>query len=81
MEFSNNQARRRGIAVHGVWDFFYSQDKNGHKKWESTSEGCITIRNKDKPQEIMNKIQGDSLIYSYYPDKTYLDKSTMIKLK
>lgn len=85
MEFSNDQARGRWIAVHGVWDFFYWSDgwnkkhTKYHKKWESTSEGCITIRHKDNPNEIMNKIKGDSLIYSYYPDMTYLNKSTLIK--
>lgn len=79
MEYSNDQARGRGIAFHGVWDFFYSKTQDGHKAWESTSDGCITIRNKDNPYEIMNKIKWDSLIYSYYPDMTYLNTSKLIK--
>lgn len=77
-EFSNDNATKRWIAVHGVWDFFYARTEKGHRAWESTSEGCITIRNKDNPNEIMNKIKGDSLIYSYYPDMTYLNKSSLI---
>ena len=85
MEYSNNKADVRWIAVHPVQSFFYSS--NGwnrnhtkyHRAWESTSEGCITIRNQDNPGEIMNKIKWDSLIYSYYPDINYLNKSTMIK--
>ena len=79
MEFSNDNARTRWIAVHAVWDFFYWSTKNGHKAGESTSEGCITIRKADNPSEIMDKIKWDSLIYSYYPDMIYLNKSTMIK--
>ena len=80
MEYSNDKANpERWIAVHPVWSFFYSKTGNGHKKWDSTSEGCITILNEDNPGEIMNKIKWDSLIYSYYPDMTYLNKSTMIK--
>ena len=79
MEYSNNNAVNRWIAVHPVWSFFYSRTEKGHKAWDSTSEGCITIRSADNPGEIMNKIKWDSLIYSYYPDMTYLNKSTMIK--
>ena len=79
MEYSNNNAGNRWIAVHPVWSFFYSRTEKGHKAWDSTSEGCITIRSADNPGEIMNKIKGDSLIYSYYPDMTYLTKSVLIK--
>ena len=79
MEYSNDKALDRGIAVHPVWSFFYSRTEKGHKAWDSTSEGCITIRSKDNPNEIMDKIKWDSLIYSYYPDVTYLTKSTLIK--
>jgi hypothetical protein len=79
LEYSNNRARERWIAVHRVWNFFYSRTEKGHKAWDSTSEGCITIRSVDNPDVIMNKIKWDSLIYSYYPDMTYLNKSTMIK--
>lgn len=85
LEYSNNHANTndpktsRWIAVHSVWSFFYSKTENWHKAWDSTSEGCITIRKADNPNEIMNKIKWDSLIYSYYPDMTYLNKSTMIK--
>ena len=79
MEYSNNNAVNRWIAVHPVWSFFYSRTEKGHKAWDSTSEGCITIRSADNPGEIMNKIKWDSLIYSYYPDMTYLNKSTLIK--
>lgn len=79
MEYSNDKARDRWIAVHSVWNFFYSRTEKWHRAWDSTSEGCITIRSVDNPNEIMNKIKWDSLIYSYYPDITYLTKSTMIK--
>lgn len=80
MEYSNNKANpERWIAVHSVWSFFYSKTGNGHKAWESTSEGCITILSRDNPGEIMNKIKWDSLIYSYYPDMAYLNRSTLIK--
>ena len=78
-EYSNNNASKRWIAVHPVWSFFYGSTRNGHRTWESTSEGCITIRSADNPSEIMNKIKWDSLIYSYYPDMTYLTKSALIK--
>lgn len=79
MEYSNDKAKERWIAVHRVWSFFYSRTEKGHKAWDSTSEGCITIRTVDNPDAIMDKIKWDSLIYSYYPDATYLNKSTMIK--
>ena len=80
MEYSNDNANpARWIAVHPVWSFFYSRTENGHKAWESTSEGCITIRTVDNPKEIMDKIRWDSLIYSYYPDLTYLNRSDKIK--
>ncbi len=84
LEYSNNHANTndpktsRWIAIHPVWSFFWSRNGNWHKAWDSTSEGCITILTKDNPGEIMNKIKWDSLIYSYYPDMTYLNKSTMI---
>ena len=85
MEYSNNKANVRWIAVHPVQSFFYSSSgwnrkhTKYHKAWDSTSEGCITIRTVDNPDTIMGKIKWDSLIYSYYPDMTYLNKSTMIK--
>lgn len=78
-EYSNNNAEARWIAVHQVKSFFYWTSANGHKAWDATSEGCITIRSIDDPNGIMNKIKWDSLIYSYYPDMIYLNKSTMIK--
>ena len=79
VEYSNDKASARWIAVHPVRSFFYSRTENGHRAWDSTSEGCITIRSVDNPSDIMNKIKWDSLIYSYYPDMSYLNKSTMIK--
>ena len=79
MEYSNDKAATRWLAVHSVWSFFYSRAGKGHKAGDSTSEGCITILSEDKPVEIMNKIKWDSLIYSYYPDMMYLTRSTMIK--
>lgn len=79
LEYSNSNARKRWIAVHAVWDFFYWSNGKWHKAGDSTSEWCITIRTADNPKEIMNKIKWDSIIYSYYPDMTYLNKSTLIK--
>ena len=79
MEYSNNNADTRWIAVHSVWEFFYSRTDKYHKAGDATSEGCITIRSADNPVEIMEKIKWDSLIYSYYPDMTYLTKSVLIK--
>jgi len=78
MEGSNDNALKRWIAIHEVWDLFWGSTRNGHRKWESTSDGCITIRSDDNPNEIMNKIKWDSLVYSYYPDMTYLNSSRLI---
>lgn len=78
-EYSNNNARQRWIAVHAVWEFFYGRNWKGHRAGESTSEWCITIRSKDNPVEIMDKIKWDSLIYSYYPDVTYFNRSELIR--
>lgn len=85
MEYSNNKSLSRWIAVHPVWSFFYGRSgwnrkhTRYHRAWESTSDGCITIRSVDNPEEIMDKIKWDSLIYSYYPDITYLNKSQLIR--
>ena len=76
--FFNDNAEKRWIAMHGVKNFFYARTEKGHRAWESTSEGCITIRYSDNPNEIMNKIKGGSLIYSYFPDMEYLNKSSWI---
>ena len=84
-EYSNDKSLARWIAMHPVWSFFYSKsgwNRNHtryHRAWESTSDGCITILSVDNPNEIMDKIKWDSLIYSYYPDMTYLSKSELIR--
>lgn len=78
MEGSNDNALKRWLAIHEVWDLFWGSTKNGHRKWESTSDGCITIRSADNPNEIMNKIKWDALVYSYFPDMTYLNSSRLI---
>lgn len=62
IEDSNDNATSRWIFIHP-----------GSVNW---SEWCFTLP--ENAQEIMNKIKWDSLVFSYYPDETYLASSNLI---
>lgn len=62
LENSNDKATNRGIYIHP-----------GSVKG---SEGCFTLP-KDS-DEILQKLQWESLLFSYYPDNTYLASSQLL---
>lgn len=62
IEASNDNARKRGIFIHPAGI--------------DQSEGCFTLPELDAP--ILNMIKGDSLLFAYYPDTTYLKESEIV---
>jgi hypothetical protein len=65
----NGNAYNRRIVIHGA---HYVHE--GMKGRLGLSHGCPALSEKEAP-EIINKIKGGSLVFAYYPDKTWLDQS------
>ena len=68
----NDNARRRGIVVHSA---SYADDEfiDAHGK-AGRSHGCPAL-DPDVSGEIISTIQGGKLLFAYYPDPTWLEKS------
>ncbi len=78
LEFSNSNARDRAIVIHSadyVSDNFIF--KNGRL---GRSLGCPALPEKGF-SEIIKKIKEGSILYIYYPNKTYFEKSNLAKSK
>lgn len=74
LEYSNNNARKRAIVIHAadyVSDVFIS--KNGRL---GRSLGCPSLPKKDYTQ-IIDKIKNGSVLFIYYPNKSYIEKSVL----
>ncbi len=78
LEFSNSNARDRAIVIHSadyVSDNFIF--KNGRL---GRSLGCPALPEKGF-SEIIKKIKEGSILYIYYPNKTYFERSNLAKSK
>jgi L,D-transpeptidase catalytic domain len=72
----NDRAEERAIVVHGasyVCDQFINQYGRLGKSW-----GCPAVPF-DLHEKIINTIKGGSCLFIYYPDKTYLAASKLLK--
>lgn len=71
----NDKARERAIVIHGASyvsrDFIRTHERLGR------SFGCPSIP-MENHEETISMLSGRSCIYIYYPDKKYLDNSTML---
>ncbi len=76
LEFSNNNARSRAIVIHSA-DYVSEKFifKNGRL---GRSLGCPALP-KEGFSEIIEKIKEGSLLYVYYPNKKYFEKSSLAK--
>jgi hypothetical protein len=72
----NDKARARAIVIHGAdyvsEDFIRSFGRLGR------SFGCPSIPMVDH-EAVISELSGQSCIYIYYPDQTYLNKSPLLK--
>jgi len=71
----NDNARRRGIVVHSA---HYADDAfiNAHGK-AGRSHGCPAL-DPDVSGEIISTIEGGTLVFAYYPDPNWLERSTYL---
>jgi hypothetical protein len=74
-EYSNDNARSRGVVVHGA-DYVSCEyiESNGRL---GRSFGCPAI-DKNGYEETVNKLQGGSCYFIYYPSRSYLSRSRII---
>ena len=74
-EYSNDNARSRGVVVHSAdyvsCDYIKSNGRLGR------SYGCPAIE-KDGYEETVNKLQGGSCYFIYYPSRSYLSRSRIV---
>jgi len=74
-EYSNNNARSRGVVVHGAdyvsCEYIKSNGRLGR------SFGCPAI-DKEGYEETVNKLQGGSCYFIYYPSRSYLSRSKIV---
>lgn len=78
LEFSNSNARNRAIVMHSadyVNDNFIF--KNGRL---GRSLGCPALPEKGF-SETIKRIKGGSILYIYYPDESYFERSDLAKSK
>lgn len=73
--FYNSNAFKRGIVIHGAdyvsKDFIDQQGRLGR------SYGCPAVR-QEINESLITAIKDGSCLFSYYPDETYLTKSTLL---
>ena len=71
-EYSNDNARSRGVVVHSA-DYVSCEyiESNGRL---GRSFGCPAIA-KEGYQETVNRLQGGSCYFIYYPSRSYLSRS------
>ena len=72
----NDNAFERGIVMHGA-DYVNSQYIRKHKRL-GRSQGCPAVSQKINTW-LINTIEGGSCLFIYYPDKTYLNRSEILK--
>jgi hypothetical protein len=74
-EYSNNNARSRGVVVHSAeyvsCEYIKSNGRLGR------SFGCPAIE-KEGYKETVNKLQGGSCYFIYYPSSSYLSQSRIV---
>jgi len=74
-EYSNDNARSRGVVVHGAdyvsCEYIRSNGRLGR------SFGCPAI-DKEGYEETVNKLQGGSCYFIYYPSRSYLSRSKIV---
>ena len=74
-EYSNNNARSRGVVVHSAdyvsCEYIKSNGRLGR------SFGCPAI-DKEGYEETINKLQGGSCYFIYYPSRSYLSRSRIV---
>lgn len=74
-EYSNNNARSRGVVVHSAdyvsCEYIKSNGRLGR------SFGCPAI-DKEGYEETVNKLQGGSCYFIYYPSRSYLSRSRIV---
>lgn len=71
----NDQAKSRAIVLHGAW--YATQDFAKHHGRLGLSWGCPAV----SPQlamPIINNIKNGSLVFAYYPDSKWLQKSRFL---
>lgn len=75
LEYSNNNARDRAIVIHAADYVSQSFIKNNGRLGRSL--GCPSLPKKNY-EKIVEKIRGGSLLFIYYPEKTYLSRSALV---
>lgn len=75
LEYSNDNARKRGIVVHSAE--YVSQDFIKGNGRLGRSFGCPALPEEDY-KETVNDIKNGSCFFIYYPDKYYLSKSKVV---
>jgi len=74
-EYSNDNARSRGVVVHSAdyvsCEYIKSNGRLGR------SFGCPAI-DKEGYEETVNKLQGGSCYFIYYPSRSYLSRSRIV---
>lgn len=74
-EYSNNNARSRGVVVHSAdyvsCEYIKSNGRLGR------SFGCPAI-DKEGYEETVNKLKGGSCYFIYYPSRSYLSRSRIV---
>jgi len=71
----NGNARDRYIVIHGA-DYVSQAFVDRHGRL-GRSWGCPALR-REISKEIIDTIKGGSLIFAYYPEKSWLDNSTYL---
>lgn len=79
---NNSKDTWEGLRLYGAEEWINDQtDERGifiHSGGVESSEWCLTIPKEYKPQKIMDKIIGKSLLFSYAPDPDYLAQSDIL---
>jgi len=77
LEFSNSNARERGIVIHAAdyvsYDFIQENGRLGR------SYGCPALPHQNY-FDIISKIKNNSCLFIYYPSKTYFERSLFAKV-
>lgn len=72
----NSNAFKRGIVIHGA-DYVSESFINQHQRL-GRSYGCPAVRQEIK-NSLISTIKDGSCLFAYYPDETYLTKSSLLK--
>ncbi len=71
----NDNARRRAVVVHGA-DYMQESYMRAHGK-PGRSLGCPAL-DPDVTGDVIRTIQGGSLVFAYYPDPQWLERSRFL---